>query len=185
MFEELITKFFMLCVYALQVIGGSPGEYGFGYYLANILIFVVLQPSLILIFFVLWRLEKRKNKSENTSEVVGRNWIDRLKTLQLKALLTKSIQTLLLIGGLLSLCVTLWLTWQVLYSDFVDDESISDYCRGSLEGGRDKSYDDCMDQTYRSVPIIQILTVVLIPIMSIISAVSLWFGTRVFKKIND
>jgi uncharacterized membrane protein len=67
MFEELITKFFMLCVYALQLIGGSPGEYGFGYYLANILIFVVLQPSLILIFFILWRLEKRKNKSENTS----------------------------------------------------------------------------------------------------------------------
>lgn len=73
MFEELITNFFMLCVYALQVIGGSPGEYGLGYYLANILIFVILQPSLILIFFILWRLEKRKNKSENTSKVVGRN----------------------------------------------------------------------------------------------------------------
>jgi len=62
MFEEFITNFFMLCVYVLQVIGGSPGEFGYGYYLANILIFVILQPALIVLFFILWRLEKRKNK---------------------------------------------------------------------------------------------------------------------------
>ncbi len=62
MFEKLITDFFMLCVDILQVIGGTPGEYGFGYYLANILIFVILQPALILLFFILWRKEKRKNK---------------------------------------------------------------------------------------------------------------------------
>ena len=60
MFEKLITDFFMFCVYVLQVIGGSPGEFGYGYYLANILIFVILQPALIVLFFVLWRLEKRK-----------------------------------------------------------------------------------------------------------------------------
>ena len=62
MFEKLITDFFMLCVYILQVIGGTPGQYGFGYYLANIIIFVILQPALILLFFILWRKEKRKNK---------------------------------------------------------------------------------------------------------------------------
>ena len=62
MFEKLITDFFMLCVYILQVIGGTPGQYGFGYYLANILIFVILQPALILLFFILWRKDKRKNK---------------------------------------------------------------------------------------------------------------------------
>ena len=62
MFEKLITDFFMFSVYILQVIGGSPGEYGFGYYLANIIIFVILQPVLILLFFILWRKEKRKNK---------------------------------------------------------------------------------------------------------------------------
>ena len=44
MFETIITDFFMWCVYILQVVGGSPGEYGFGYYLANIFIFVILQP---------------------------------------------------------------------------------------------------------------------------------------------
>jgi len=64
MFEKLITDLFMLCVYILQVIGGAPGEYGFGYYLANIIIFVILQPALILLFFILWRKEKRKNKDK-------------------------------------------------------------------------------------------------------------------------
>ena len=63
MIEKLVTEFFMLCVYLLQVIGGSPGEFGYGYYLANILIFVFLQPALIILFFILWRIEKRKNKA--------------------------------------------------------------------------------------------------------------------------
>lgn len=57
--EEFITDLFMRCVYILQVIGGSPGEFGYGYYVANILVFVVLQPSLILLFFMLWRRERR------------------------------------------------------------------------------------------------------------------------------
>ena len=47
--------------YVLQVIGGAPGEFGFGYYLTNLLIFVVLQPALILLFFCLWRQERVKN----------------------------------------------------------------------------------------------------------------------------
>ena len=61
MFEKFITDFFMWCVYILQVIGGTPGEFGFGYYLANIVIFVFLQPALMILFFILWRKEKRKN----------------------------------------------------------------------------------------------------------------------------
>ena len=61
MSEKFITDFFMLCVYILQAIGGMPGEYGFGYYLSNITIFVILQPALILLFFILWRKEKKKN----------------------------------------------------------------------------------------------------------------------------
>jgi len=64
MFEKLITDFFMICVNILQVIGGAPGEYGFGYYLANIVIFVIIQPALILFFFILWRKEKRKNREK-------------------------------------------------------------------------------------------------------------------------
>ena len=61
MLEKFITDFFMWCVYILQVIGGTPGEFGFGYYLANIVIFVFLQPALMILFFILWRKEKRKN----------------------------------------------------------------------------------------------------------------------------
>tara|TARA_B100000787_G_scaffold63850_1_gene46911 strand:- start:342 stop:473 length:132 start_codon:yes stop_codon:yes gene_type:complete len=35
---------------------------GMGYELANIVIFVILQPALILLFFILWRIEKNKKK---------------------------------------------------------------------------------------------------------------------------
>ena len=61
MFEEYVRIIFLKCVAILQYIGGSPGEFGFGYNLANLIIFVILQPGLILLFFILWRKEKRKN----------------------------------------------------------------------------------------------------------------------------
>ena len=64
MFEKFITDFFMWCVYILQAIGGAPGEFGFGYYVENIVIFVFLQPALIILFFILWRKEKRKNNNK-------------------------------------------------------------------------------------------------------------------------
>ena len=64
MLEKFITDFFMWCVYILQAIGGAPGEFGFGYYLANIVIFVFLQPALLILFFILWRKEKRKNNNK-------------------------------------------------------------------------------------------------------------------------
>ena len=60
MFEKFITDFFMWCVYVLQVIGGAPGEFGFGYYLANIIIFVFLQPAFNNI--ISYSLEKREEK---------------------------------------------------------------------------------------------------------------------------
>jgi hypothetical protein len=55
----MINDFFNWCVYVLEVIGNVTGM---GYELANIVIFVILQPALILFFFVLWRREKNKNK---------------------------------------------------------------------------------------------------------------------------
>ena len=58
--QIFIDNFFEFCVYVLVVIG----EYtGMGYNLANIVIFVVLQPSLILLFMYLWLKEKRKNNN--------------------------------------------------------------------------------------------------------------------------
>jgi preprotein translocase subunit YajC len=45
-------------VWVLEVIGEVTGM---GYELANIVIFVFLQPGLILLFFILWRNQKNKN----------------------------------------------------------------------------------------------------------------------------
>ena len=56
----MINDFFNWCEWVLRVIGNVTGM---GYELANIVIFVIFQPALILLFFILWRIEKRKNKS--------------------------------------------------------------------------------------------------------------------------
>jgi len=58
----MINSFFNWCVYVLEVIGDITGM---GYELANIVIFVILQPTLILLFYILWRREKKKNKWKN------------------------------------------------------------------------------------------------------------------------
>ena len=59
----MINDFFNWCVYVLEVIGNVTGM---GYELANIVIFVFIQPLLILIFFILWRREVKKNKPLKT-----------------------------------------------------------------------------------------------------------------------
>ena len=55
----MIHDFFNWCVWALEVIGEFTGM---GYELANIVIFVIVQPALILLFYVLWRRERKMNK---------------------------------------------------------------------------------------------------------------------------
>ena len=60
----MIDQFFLWCVSVLEVIGEVTGM---GYELANIVLFVILQPGLILIFFILWRRQKKVNsKNLNT-----------------------------------------------------------------------------------------------------------------------
>jgi len=54
----MVNDFFYWCVHVLEVIGNVTGM---GYELANIVIFVILQPALILLLFVLWRKEVKKN----------------------------------------------------------------------------------------------------------------------------
>ena len=56
----MIDKFFLWCVWVLEVIGQVTGM---GYELANIVIFVILQPGLILLFFILWRRQKKINRN--------------------------------------------------------------------------------------------------------------------------
>lgn len=55
---SLISDFFFWCVHVLEVIGEVTGM---GYYLANIVIFVILEPALIILFFYLWIKERKKN----------------------------------------------------------------------------------------------------------------------------
>ena len=59
----MINDLFNWCVYVLEVIGNVTGM---GYELANIVIFVIIQPLLILIFFILWRREIKKSKPSKT-----------------------------------------------------------------------------------------------------------------------
>ena len=54
----MINNFFNWCVFILEVIGEFTGM---GYELANIVMFVIIQPGLILLFYILWRKEKKKN----------------------------------------------------------------------------------------------------------------------------
>ena len=53
----MINDFFNWCVLVLEIMA----EYtGMSYELINIIIFVILQPLLILIFFYLWRRDRHK-----------------------------------------------------------------------------------------------------------------------------
>ncbi len=57
---ELIDFVFKLCVIVLVDLANLIG---ISYEAINIIIFVFLQPALILLFFILWRKERRKNKA--------------------------------------------------------------------------------------------------------------------------
>jgi len=54
----MIDQFFLWCVWVLEIIGEVTGM---GYELTNIVIFVILQPGLILLFFILWRNQINRN----------------------------------------------------------------------------------------------------------------------------
>ena len=58
----IIEHFFNWCVYVLEVIGDFTGM---GYELANIVIFVIIQPALIILFYLLWIKDRNKNKKKN------------------------------------------------------------------------------------------------------------------------
>ena len=58
----MISEFFNLCVLVLKIMAKYTGM---SYELINILIFVILQPLLILFFFYLWRRERHKYREIN------------------------------------------------------------------------------------------------------------------------
>ena len=53
----MINDFFNWCVLVLEIMADLTGM---SYELINILIFVILQPLLIVIFFYLWRRQTKK-----------------------------------------------------------------------------------------------------------------------------
>ena len=55
---EVIDFIFKVCVIILVDMANSLG---ISYEAINIIIFVLLQPGLILLFFILWRRERKKN----------------------------------------------------------------------------------------------------------------------------
>jgi len=55
----MIKSIFDWGVYTLEVIGDITG---WGYMLANVIIFIILQPALIALFFILWLYERVKIK---------------------------------------------------------------------------------------------------------------------------
>ena len=56
-----VDTIFRVCVYILVDLSEIMG---ISYEAINIWIFVIIQPLLILIFFILWRKEKNKNKNK-------------------------------------------------------------------------------------------------------------------------
>lgn len=56
---ELVDIIFKVCVFILVDLANL---FGISYELINIIIFVILQPTLILLFFILWRKEKKRKK---------------------------------------------------------------------------------------------------------------------------
>ena len=54
---ELVDFIFKVCVFILVDL---VNFFGISYELINIIIFVILQPALILLFFILWRKERKK-----------------------------------------------------------------------------------------------------------------------------
>ena len=57
----MVNIFFDWCVLILEIIGDFTS---LGYEATNILFFVIIQPGLIIIFYLLWRSEKKRNESK-------------------------------------------------------------------------------------------------------------------------
>ena len=57
-FKDATDSLFWWCVEVLKVGGDITG---LGYNLLNILVFIILQPALIILFFGLWWIERNKN----------------------------------------------------------------------------------------------------------------------------
>lgn len=60
--NDSIDTIFKLCVFILVDIADF---FGISYEAVNIIIFIIIQPSLIIALFVLWQIEKNRNQKKN------------------------------------------------------------------------------------------------------------------------
>ena len=59
MYDQLMVK---ICNWCIQFLRDVSISTGFSYEEINVWLFIIIQPSLIVLFFVLWIKEKRKKK---------------------------------------------------------------------------------------------------------------------------
>ena len=57
--QEIIYKIFNIAEAALIFLGNITG---LGYDMVNYLLFIYIQPGLIILFFILWQREKKKKR---------------------------------------------------------------------------------------------------------------------------
>ena len=61
---ELISDLFQLCVNVMHLLADLTNT---TYKEINAIVFLIVQPSLVLIFFLLWRHEKKKTVTPKTN----------------------------------------------------------------------------------------------------------------------
>ena len=61
---ELISDLFQLCVNVMHLLADLTNT---SYKEINTIVFLIVQPSLVLIFFLLWRYEKKKTVTPKTN----------------------------------------------------------------------------------------------------------------------
>ncbi len=59
MYDQLMVK---ICNWCIQLLRDMAISTGFSYEEINVWLFIIIQPSLIILFFILWIKEKRKKK---------------------------------------------------------------------------------------------------------------------------
>tara|TARA_B110000305_G_C19325104_1_gene580946 strand:- start:87 stop:278 length:192 start_codon:yes stop_codon:yes gene_type:complete len=57
--SEMTKWFFLQCVDLMRLLASYTNT---TYQEINVIIFIILQPALVLLFFILWRIEKKKGE---------------------------------------------------------------------------------------------------------------------------
>ena len=67
--KSFLHNYYDIALEILQFLGGTPGEYGLGYQLINLMLFACIQPGLAFLFFFLWRRQRRTNTQVKSYQI--------------------------------------------------------------------------------------------------------------------